>query len=47
MFINSNVLYINPIITNVLIRRALIGSPPVEVSGPIGSVHSLLIPYVF
>ena len=37
----------NPIITNVLIRRALIGSPPVEVSGSIGSVHSLLIPYAF
>ena len=31
----------------VLIRRALIGSPPVEVSGSIGSVHSLLIPYAF
>lgn len=37
----------NPIITNVLIRRALIGSPSVEVPGFIGSIYSLLIPYAF
>ena len=35
----------NPIIPNVLIRRALIGSPPVEVSGSIGSVYSFLVLY--
>ena len=35
----------NPIITNNLIRWAFIGSPLAEVSGSIGSVHSLLIPY--
>ena len=37
----------NPIISNVLIRRAFIGSSLVEVSGSIGSVYSLLIPYAF
>jgi len=37
----------NPIISNVLIRWALIGSSLVEVSGSIGSVYSLLIPYAF
>ena len=37
----------NPIISNVLIRRAFIGSSLVEVSGSIGSVHSPLIPYAF
>lgn len=36
----------NPIIGNVLIRRALIGSPSVEVPGFIGSIYSLLIPYL-
>ena len=35
----------NPIIPNVLIRRALIGSPPVEVSGSIGTVYSFLVLY--
>ena len=35
----------NPVISNVLIRWALIGSSLVEVSGSIGSVYSLLIPY--
>lgn len=37
----------NPVISNVLIRWALIGSSLVEVSGSIGSVYSLLIPYAF
>nr|YP_010729729.1 Atp9 [Neorotalia gaimardi]WEF49969.1 Atp9 [Neorotalia gaimardi] len=37
----------NPIISNVLIRWALIGSSLVEVSGSIGSVYSFLIPYAF
>ena len=37
----------NPIISNVLIRRAFIGSSLVEVLGSIGSVYSLLIPYAF
>lgn len=37
----------NPIISNVLIRWAFIGSSLVEVSGSIGSVYSLLIPYAF
>ena len=37
----------NPIILNVLIRWALIGSSLVEVSGSIGSVFSLLILYAF
>ena len=31
----------------MLIRRALIGSPLVEVSGSIGSVYSFLILYAF
>ena len=35
----------NPIIPNVLIRWALIGSPPVEVSGSIGTVYSFLVLY--
>ena len=35
----------NPIISNVLIRWALIGSSLVEVSGSIGSVYSFLVLY--
>jgi len=37
----------NPIISNVLIRWALIGSPSAEVPGSIGSVYSLLILYYY
>ena len=37
----------NPIISNVLIRWALIGSSLVEVSGSIGLAYSLLISYAF
>jgi F0F1-type ATP synthase membrane subunit c/vacuolar-type H+-ATPase subunit K len=37
----------NPVISNVLIRWAFIGFSLVEVSGSIGSVYSLLIPYAF
>ena len=37
----------NPIISNVLIRWAFIGSSLVEVLGSISSVYSLLIPYAF
>ncbi len=37
----------NPIISNVPIRWALIGSSLVDVPGSIGSVYSFLIPYAF